>query len=383
MNVLSLGYTKGLFEDEETGDTSERLTFYAKQIDRYYVLVHTKASEGYKRFTMREDFEVIPTSGKNNLASFVNMFLISRRICKRNSIDIVQTQDPIFTATIGYLLKVLYKVKLNICIYGPNVYDSNWIREKRINRLLKHIGRFILKRSDGIQVDGSKTKKDLIQHGMSPTKVYLKPMIPVNQEDFFNAQGKALREKFLSNGFERLVLFVGRLVPQKNLPVYLQIIKEVVNRVPRVLFIIVGKGPEEKHLKELATQLKLQMNIRWISQIPHSQIPQYYAACDLFALPSLYEGFARVLMEAAMTGKPIVTSNVSGASDSVIHGVSGYIVDSKKEFIERLMELLQNPDLAQKMGKQGRIFMKKNYRYEDYLRKQPEIWRAILNTESS
>ena len=104
------------------------------------------------------------------------------------------------------------------------------------------------------------------------------------------------------------------------------------------------------------------------------------ASCDFFVLASVYEGFARVLMEAAKSAMPIVTTDVSGSDDAVIHGKTGYIVPigDAAAFSEALIDLMEHPDRAAEMGRQSRRHMQQLVaRYGDP-KMQVRIWEGIV-----
>ncbi len=113
--------------------------------------------------------------------------------------------------------------------------------------------------------------------------------------------------------------------------------------------------------------------------MPYSRIPQHFKAADIFVLPSLYEGFARVLMEAAMAGKPIVSTNVGGTEDIIKDGENGFVINqgNEKNFVEKVLFLLQNPIIAQRMGEKGQEIMETKFSPQETLLKQIEIWNEL------
>jgi glycosyltransferase involved in cell wall biosynthesis len=213
----------------------------------------------------------------------------------------------------------------------------------------------------------------------------LKPLIPPDSALFYNACGESVRKEILQLQFKKIVLFVGRLEKQKNLYLYLDAVYEIIeDGFANVLFLIIGDGSEREGLRRKTRQLNIEANLRWIPYVKRSLLPSYYAACDVLVLPSLYEGFARVLMEAAMAGRPIVTTDVSGADDIIVNGESGFIVpiNNKDELKKKVLVLLNDEYLAKRMGEEARNMMRKKYDYEILLRKQIEIWSELAGNPS-
>jgi glycosyltransferase involved in cell wall biosynthesis len=106
-------------------------------------------------------------------------------------------------------------------------------------------------------------------------------------------------------------------------------------------------------------------------------------AADLFFLPSIYEGFPRVLMEAAAAGKPIVSADVSGSDDVIENGRTGYIVaiNDRDGFTDRIAALLNDPSLCARMGAAGRERMRSiAAKYADP-NLQVEIWRDAVRRD--
>lgn len=96
MNILSVGYTRELLLDEANSDTKERMLYYSKLISKYYVIVHALRKHGLKPKKITHNFEVILSNGINRIHSFLNILRIGFSICKREKMDIIQVQDPIF-----------------------------------------------------------------------------------------------------------------------------------------------------------------------------------------------------------------------------------------------------------------------------------------------
>lgn len=381
MIILSIGYTRELFEENIYSDTMQRLLFYSQQLDKYYIIAHSMSRDGLKPKKISDNFEVIPSNGKNRVHSLFKIISIGSRICSREHVDLIQAQDPVFTGLAAHILSLVYRIPIDVTVYGINPFDKHWRSESFFNKISAPLAKYILRRANGIQVDGSQTMRSLVQNKLNHSRVFLKPLIPLDSYNFYNFNGNLIRDKLLGSQFDKIVLFVGRLTKQKNLNLYMRVIKGVLTEFNnRVLFIIVGQGNQETELRRLALSLDVGSNIMWIPRLSRSEIPLYFAAADIFALPSLYEGFARVLMEAAMAGKPIITTAVSGADDVVINGETGFIVgvNNEAEFKDRLITLLKNKTIAKKMGSKAQELMKEKYDFNNALWKQIEIWNQVI-----
>ena len=127
---------------------------------------------------------------------------------------------------------------------------------------------------------------------------------------------------------EPLVLFVGRLAPEKDLLTWLHVASIVSRRQPDARFVIAGEGPELARLQVAAATLGLARAINFAGFVPYSELPRLYARATAVLLTSRAEGFARVLVEAASQGTAAVSTASAGPRDVVINGVTGFLHDA-------------------------------------------------------
>ena len=154
-----------------------------------------------------------------------------------------------------------------------------------------------------------------------------------------------------------VVLYVGRLSPEKNLPYLLRAFQALAQRTNRCRLWIAGTGVIERTLVKLSRELDIASKVRFLGQVDHADLPQYYAGCDVFVLPSLLETQGLAVMEAMRCAKPvIVTDRIVSARELVDDGGNGYIVDpdSVADLTEKLWRLSGDPGLCSAMGRASR-----------------------------
>ncbi len=382
LNILSLSYAKELFMSppEALGDTLIRTLAYSEQVNSLTLIIHTLRKEKFRMKQISSNCTIIPSNGINRPHSLLKIYMIANRIIKNENISIIQCQEPIFTGFIGLLLKKKYSIPINVLLYGGNIYDKYWLNQRNLNKYFASIGRYVIKKADSIQVEASLIKESLIENHIPENKIVIKPMVPNNLDDFNKANGDDIREQIIKKtNYEYLILFVGRLIKEKNLNNLFKVFKIVKQNYPATGFIIIGDGNEKEALMKEANQLGINENIIWISHIPHYELPKYYKAADIFVLFSVSEGFPRVLMEAAAAGLPIVSSRVSGSTDAINDNISGFIVpiNDIEQCAEKIMILLSEPALRLSMGIEARFFIKKIGTFQQNINKQIEIWKNI------
>lgn len=154
-----------------------------------------------------------------------------------------------------------------------------------------------------------------------------------------------------------VILFAGRLVEYKGVDILIRAFKGVSEEFPDAELCILGQGSEEENLRRLASKLDVQNKITWINYVPHHLMNQLYAVSTVFVLPSRVEPLGIVLLEAIASGKPVVATKVGGIPDIISNGVNGVLVrpNSAKDFENGLRMVLENDQLAKRLGRQGRL----------------------------
>ncbi len=144
----------------------------------------------------------------------------------------------------------------------------------------------------------------------------------------------------------------GRFVPQKGQPYLMNALSMISEHGDMPNLLLIGKGPMHSQLRHMAENLGINMQIR--SDLSDERLPYYYSACDIAVAPSLYEPASLAALEGMSCELPIVASKVGGLPEMV--GQCGlYTKPRNPESIAKaLSELLANPKLGHRMGRQGR-----------------------------
>jgi len=135
-----------------------------------------------------------------------------------------------------------------------------------------------------------------------------------------------VRDRWGLNG-GKMILHVGRIAPEKNLPVILAAMTSVRRVYPEAKLVVVGVGPQLDECKALAARLGLEDAIRFAGFVPDEDLPAYYAACDVFATASTFEVHPMVVLEALASGRPVAGANAGGIPEFVRHGENGALFD--------------------------------------------------------
>ncbi|MDT8308006.1 MAG: glycosyltransferase [Bacteroidales bacterium] len=166
-----------------------------------------------------------------------------------------------------------------------------------------------------------------------------------------------IRQELKISASSRVIIFAGRPDPVKRLDIVIKALPEILTQVPDAHLLIVGSDDNEysANMKKLVSQLELESQVTWAGFIAGEKMPNYYAAADLFALPSMGENFGMVVAEAMATGTPVVISDCVGVSDDVEHYGAGIVTSiDPKQVSNACVELLQNRKGLKDMGSKAK-----------------------------
>lgn len=184
-------------------------------------------------------------------------------------------------------------------------------------------------------------------------------------------------------GDKECVLFVGSLIPRKGLHHLLETAEHVVKERSNVVFVIAGEGPLKRYITEYSKKAGIQKNIRLLGKIPELSLPKIYNCADIFASSSLQEGQGLTLLEAQASEIPVVAFSVGAVPENVSHGKTGILSKvSSNEMAEAILRLLTDKALRDKMGKDGRKFVCKNFSWEKCAEKMFKVYQKLVETKS-
>lgn len=149
---------------------------------------------------------------------------------------------------------------------------------------------------------------------------------------------------------EKRIVAVGRLAYQKNYPLMIHAFKSISDEFPDYQLVIFGEGPQRDSLELIVDSLKLRGRVLLPGRTEH--VIEELRKSKIFCMSSDYEGMSNAMLEAVCIGLPVVTTNVSGASDMVIDGKGGIIVEKGNisQFENAMRVLLEDEHLRGKMG---------------------------------
>lgn len=177
----------------------------------------------------------------------------------------------------------------------------------------------------------------------------------------------------------KVIMTMGRLASQeryKGFDEVIEILPELLKRLPTIKYLIVGDGPDRPRLESKARALRLSNKIVFTGYIRESEKEAHYNLADAFVMPSMGEGFGIVLIEAAACGVPVVGSRVDGSREALLDGRLGQLVNPRNpnELLEAIVHTIENASSHKRLDIID-VFSEKNFkaRVADWCREQVAI----------
>lgn len=286
--------------------------------------------------------------------------------------DVIQVSEYYFFSS-WYVYKRFGKEK-KVYIY-QGVYDSD--NSERFKLRCKVMDPILLNRQvlQNIQVF---TKSDLAKESMDKRGFQKIKTVGVGLDTSrFMECDNTNNTLFAKQENTKYLLYVGVLEDRRNILFLLDVFSKVAEQRRNVYLVIIGRGKEEyvSICKERIKELKLEDRIIYQERMQQDQLPSVYRDCDIFLLPSKYEIFGMVLLEAMRFGIPVISSRNGGSSTLITSGETGFIIDDfeASSWSNQILKLLDDNKYALQIAQNAQRISSKKYMWS-------EIAQDILNT---
>ena len=352
--------------------------------------VHILCSNGTEVERLKEKNYRIKTvqilrriSPLSNAISIIKIYLY----IKREKFHVVHVHTPV-AGILGRIAAWLASVPLIIyTAHGFYFHDNMSLCKREILIAIeKVVGRlftnliFTQSREDKeLAINRGIIAEDKIYHIGNGVDIY-----KFNSKNYVNKRSE-IRNQLGIDEDSKVIGFIGRIVREKGIIELINAFQNVLKEVKKTHLIIIGDSLESDRdlnakgeVQDLIDNFNLRENIRFTGY--RNNINELLEAVDVFALPSYREGMPRSIIEAMAMGKPVVATNIRGCREEVVDGKTGYLVPVKN--VEKLalaiLNILQDEQVAHKMGREGRIRVEKLFDEEKVLEKQVNIIKTLL-----
>ncbi len=309
----------------------------------------------------------------NNLSNFTLLklcFKDVKKLIRQIKPDIVHAHYAGMNGLLGALSNFHPFV---VTVWGSDVLISGKSIIKR------PFVKYILKKADLITTDADHMKEATVKLGINPDKIQLiyfgidtRKFHPDKKSDDFK----------LKLGIENrpVVISLRNFEPIYDLESLLQAVPLVVKQFPQAMFLIAGRGPEEKKLKSLTKKLKINNNVRFIGFVANDELPIYLASADVYVSTSLSDaGIAASTAEAMACGTSIVITDSGENKKWVTNNESGFIIPIKnpEQLAQKIIELLKDEQKRNSLGLAGRKIIVQRNDYYGEMNKMEKFYQEI------
>ncbi|MGN0807103.1 MAG: glycosyltransferase [Candidatus Coproplasma sp.] len=278
-----------------------------------------------------------------------------KKLIKNGGYDVIHLQSP-FTIS-RYVLKLAKKYKIPVVITVHTKFKDEFEKRLKLKPLVSFMTRYILKSIDGCDkiTSVSKGMVDVLKTYGSKRADDVNVIINATDMPRFGADGKQtekLRQELGLQG-KFAFIFVGRLMPVKNVQFSLNVLKKVKDRgYGNFKFVIIGDGEYKKELKKLTDDFGLDDEVVFVNKVlDREQLACYYAACNVLLFPSVFDSFGLVVLEAAANGLPTAAIAGSCSAERLENNVSGFVWENDEDvWVDGIINLLNDPSLAKAAG---------------------------------
>ncbi|MGA1794312.1 MAG: glycosyltransferase family 4 protein [bacterium] len=359
LHIVQVSWDDAVFRENGRSDARTRQVRYAAELlsqspgSRMSIMVLARSPD-YGEIH-QSNLRLIPLQFLGR-RSFVTLLWRLFKLHRRLPIRVLTCQD---VAEMGWWV-LFFGLLLRIPVVGQMHYDlfSPYAQRDCLGgdwkgRLRLFITLSLLPLYSALRVVGSGIRQGLIRRGFRK-RIALIP-VPVSMADEKDDACAAVSRDCATR--RPVVLFVGRLVWQKNLSLWLRVASRIAELEPTARFRIIGEGPLRKSLEEQCTRLGLEGVVEFVGEVAYHQLSSHYNEASVFLLTSLYEGFGRVLAEAGWHHLPVVATRITGVEDIVDDGITGFLHhhNGTEEMARSAVRLLQDNALRERMGSAGHI----------------------------
>ncbi|MFC1731690.1 glycosyltransferase family 4 protein [candidate division KSB1 bacterium] len=205
----------------------------------------------------------------------------------------------------------------------------------------------------------------------------------VNLDRFLNkSTPDYLKKKYAGKD---IVMTVGGLKKRKGQDTVIKALPSVVEKVPKIHYIMVGSGSEEEYLKKLAYEYNVERHIEFVGEKEGKELVDYFYLCDIYIhTPKVvnlnFEGFGIVYLEASACKKPIIGTYSGGVEDAVVDNKTGFLFHEEdiNGISSKIIELFNNKEDIRKIGEEGFLYAKK-HDWSDIVHEYKEVYMDVFN----
>ncbi len=312
----------------------------------------------------------IRTPGPKVISSFL-FSLRSQAVLRRFRPDVLHAHELLSPSTTALLAKTfLGKPVLAKPLRGGTLGDIAKLKSRRSGALrIRSLRRSV----DAFVAISDEIDAELRELGIPDRSIHRIPNgVDTDRFQPVTPDRKTGLRRELNLDGDPLVVFSGRLAPEKGVDILLAAWADLLREIPRAGLVVLGDGPEHDSLTRLAGE-----RVRFVG--PVDDVAPYLQAADIFVLPSLTEGLSNSLLEAMASGLAVVATSVGGARDIIIQEQNGFIAEPGKaqNLLHAILVLCRDTELKQRLGVEARRTIVDGYALPTVAARLTELYGEI------
>jgi glycosyltransferase involved in cell wall biosynthesis len=365
----------------EGGDTRQRHLEYAERVAHLHMVVYSSRESNLRETALSDHLTAYPTRSATRPGFILDAYRLGAQVCRAHPIDLITTQDPFTTALPGVWLKRRFGVPLDVQNHSDFFDNRAWIAERPLrNRFFNQLGKWALRRADTHRVLNRAERDKYLRMGIPAERVIV--LATPTRLDRFEPDGplgevESLRAALELPSGAPVLLWVGRPVRFKRVLLLVEAVALARAAHPDVQLMLVGDFADRPDVVEQVRRLNLTQAVHFTGSVLHESLPAYYRLADVYVHSSAYEGLGKVMIEAAASGLPVVSTRTAGAAEIVVEGETGLLCEPENaaDLAEQIGVLLTDPARARQMGAAGRAFVREKFDHAANLDTVVDTWR--------
>jgi len=220
----------------------------------------------------------------------------------------------------------------------------------------------------------------LLQMGLKEEEITVIPS-GIDMDSFNKPKVFDLRNKLSLSQKDKIMLFVGRLGKEKNIPFLIDVYSKAVKQIPELKFVIVGEGEDRQELERYAYNKGVGNGVRFTGGIKREEVIDVYKQSDVFAFASYTETQGLVVLESMAAGTPVVALGKMGVYDLLKNPEAGGIMINElneAEFVRSIVNVLKNREFYSNLSDMGRNFVHDKFSSDHSVKRTLELYETIL-----
>jgi phosphatidylinositol alpha-1,6-mannosyltransferase len=345
----------------------------ARNMSREDVVVYTAKIDGGADFDKKNLWKVV--RGKP-LSLFlwprwVKMLTEIWAVVEKENIGRIYVHHALPVGYVAYLLKKFKKIPYVIFFHGTDLDLGIKNKKNKLKKICLAADKIVVNSNflkNKFQSAFEDLKKEVTVVHPCPNDIFLQP-VP-------EGELKKIKSQLALEG-KSVIITVARMTEGKGYPHLIRLLPKILEKVPNLVWLIVGDGPKKDEVITSIQKNYLQNVTRFVGKLSYTELPKYYQLADLFVLlthpdeSSSEEAWGTAFVEAAASGLPVVAGRAGGVEEAVENMKTGLVVDVYQDqgIISAVSELLRNREFAKQMGEAGRERVMREFNWGEQLKK--------------